>query len=77
MPLGATPCTDVPGSLRFIVIEELGENHYRLGEVALQPQQWCCRVQSCLRQEQVQYMMEHTDEARILLCFAISAVMES
>jgi len=27
-PLGATLRTDVPGSLRFFAIEELGENHY-------------------------------------------------
>ncbi len=27
-PLGATLRTDVPGSLRYFAIEELGENHY-------------------------------------------------
>jgi hypothetical protein len=34
-PLGETLRTDVPGSLRFFAIEELGENHYPAWEKVL------------------------------------------
>src|ERR1039457_952974 len=34
-PLGVTLRTDVPGSLRFFAIEELGENHYPAWEKVL------------------------------------------
>lgn len=65
-PLGATLRTDVPGSLRFVVIEELGENHYtawekllysiRTGDIAFN---------HIYGKSKWEYMSEHADEARI------------
>ncbi|MBZ5576094.1 MAG: methyltransferase [Acidobacteriia bacterium] len=65
-PLGATLRTDVPGSLRYFAIEELGENHYpawekvlhsvKTGEIAFNQVYGASKWQ---------YMVEHSDEAAI------------
>src|ERR1700686_682259 len=65
-PLGATLRTDVPGSLRYFAIEELGENHYpawekvlhsvKTGEIAFNHVYGASKWQ---------YMADHPDEAKI------------
>ena len=65
-PLGATLRTDVPGSLRYFAIEELGENHYpawekvlhsvKTGEIAFNHVYGASKWQ---------YMADHPDEAQI------------
>jgi hypothetical protein len=64
--LGATLRTDVPGSLRYFAIEELGENHYpaweqvlhsvKTGEIAFNHVYGASKWQ---------YMTEHPEEAQI------------
>jgi hypothetical protein len=65
-PLGATLRTDVPGSLRFFAIEELGENHYPAWEKVLHSVNTGAtgfsRVYGVNKWE---YMAQHLDEARI------------
>lgn len=65
-PLGATLRTDVPGSLRFIVIEELGENHYPAWEKLLYSlKTGAIAFNHVYGNSKWQYMAEHEDEARI------------
>jgi hypothetical protein len=65
-PLGATLRTDVPGSLRFIVIEELGENHYPAWEKLLYSlNTGAIAFNHVYGKSKWQYMTEHADEARI------------
>lgn len=65
-PLGATLRTDVPGSLRFIVIEELGENHYPAWEKLLYSlKTGAIAFNHVYGNSKWHYMTEHEDEARI------------
>lgn len=65
-PLGATLRTDVPGSLRFIVIEELGENHYPAWEKLLYSlHSGAIAFNHVYGKSKWEYMAEHADEARI------------
>jgi hypothetical protein len=65
-PLGATLRTDVAGSLRYFVIEELGENHYPAWEKVLHSvQTGAIAFDHVYGASKWQYMAEHPDEARI------------
>ena len=65
-PLGATLRTDVPGSLRFYAIEELGENHYPAWEQLLYSvKTGAIAFNHVYGASKWQYMHEHTEEARI------------
>jgi 2-polyprenyl-3-methyl-5-hydroxy-6-metoxy-1,4-benzoquinol methylase len=65
-PLGATLRTDVPGSLRFIVIEELGENHYPAWEkLPYSLNSGATAFNHVYGKSKWEYMTEHADEARI------------
>ncbi|MGP0072757.1 MAG: methyltransferase dimerization domain-containing protein [Bryobacteraceae bacterium] len=65
-PLGATLRTDVPGSLRYLVIEELGENHYPAWEKVLHSvKTGAIAFDHVYGVSKWQYMTEHADEARI------------
>jgi len=64
--LGATLSTDAPGSLRFIMIEELGENHYPAWEKLLYSlKTGAIAFHHVFGKSKWQYMTEHDDEARI------------
>lgn len=65
-PLGATLRSDVPGSLRFFAIEELGENHYPAWEKVLHSvQTGAIAFNHVYGASKWEYMAEHPDEARI------------
>ncbi len=65
-PLGATLLTDVPGSLRFFVIEELGENHYPAWEKVLYSvQTGAIAFDHVYGESKWQYMTQHPEEAMI------------
>ena len=65
-PLGATLRTDVPGSLRYFAIEELGENHYPAWEKVLYSvKTGATAFDHVYGMNKWQYMTEHPDEARI------------
>lgn len=65
-PLGATLRTDVPGSLRFFAIEELGENHYPAWEKALYSvQTGAIAFDHVYGASKWQYMSDHPEEAKI------------
>jgi hypothetical protein len=65
-PLGETLRTDVPGSLRFFAIEELGENHYPAWEKVLYSvNTGAIAFDHVYGASKWQYMMQHPDEARI------------
>jgi hypothetical protein len=65
-PLGATLLTDVPGSLRYFAIEELGENHYPAWERVLHSvETGAIAFDHVYGVSKWQYMAEHPDEARI------------
>jgi len=65
-PLGATLLTDVPGSLRFFAIEELGENHYPAWEKVLYSlQTGAIAFDHVYGESKWQYMAKHPDEAKI------------
>jgi len=65
-PLGATLRTDVPGSLRFFVIEELGENHYPAWEKVLYSvRTGAIAFNHVYGASKWQYMQGHPEEARI------------
>jgi hypothetical protein len=65
-PLGATLRTDVPGSLRYFAIEELGENHYPAWERVLHSvETGAIAFNHVYGVSKWQYMAEHSDEARI------------
>jgi hypothetical protein len=65
-PLGATLRTDVPGSLRYLAIEELGENHYPAWEKVLYSvKTGATAFDHVYGMSKWQYMTEHPDEARI------------
>jgi hypothetical protein len=65
-PLGATLRTDVPGSLRFFAIEELGENHYSAWEKMLYSvNTGAIAFDHVYGASKWQYMTQHPDEARI------------
>lgn len=65
-PLGATLRTDVPGSLRYFAIEELGENHYPAWERVLHSvETGAIAFNHVYGASKWQYMAEHSDEARI------------
>jgi spermidine synthase len=65
-PLGATLRTDVPGSLRYFAIEELGENHYPAWERVLHSvETGAIAFDHVYGVSKWQYMAEHSDEARI------------
>src|ERR1700686_801721 len=65
-PLGATLLTDVPGSLRFFAIEELGENHYPAWEKVLHSvETGAIAFNQVYGASKWQYMAEHPDEAKI------------
>ena len=64
-PLGATLRTDVPGSLRFIAVEELGENHYPAWEKLLYSlNTGAIAFNHVYGKSKWQYMTEHAEEAR-------------
>ena len=64
--LGATLRTDVPGSLRFFAIEELGENHYPAWEKVLYSvKTGAIAFDHVYGASKWQYMSDHPDEARI------------
>jgi hypothetical protein len=65
-PLGATLLTDVPGSLRFFAIEELGENHYPAWEKVLHSvQTGAIAFNHVYGESKWQYMTQHPEEAII------------
>lgn len=65
-PLGATLRTDVPGSLRFFAIEELGENHYPAWEKLLDSvKSGTTAFHQVYGTTKWQYMTEHPEEAGI------------
>ena len=65
-PLGATLRTDVPGSLRYFAIEELGENHYSAWEKVLHSvETGAIAFNHVYGASKWQYMAEHPDEAKI------------
>jgi hypothetical protein len=65
-PLGATLRTDVPGSLRYFAIEELGENHYPAWERVLHSvETGAIAFDHVYGVSKWQYMAGHSDEARI------------
>src|SRR6202521_1833564 len=65
-PLGATLRTDVPGSLRYFAIEELGENHYPAWERVLHSvETGAIAFNHVYGVSKWQYMAEHPDEAKI------------
>ena len=65
-PLGATLLTDVPGSLRFFAIEELGENHYPAWEKVLHSvQTGAIAFDHVYGKSKWQYMEQHPEEAMI------------
>ena len=65
-PLGATLRTDVPGSLRYFAIEELGENHYPAWERVLHSvETGAIAFNHVYGVSKWQYMAGHSDEARI------------
>jgi hypothetical protein len=65
-PLGATLRTDVPGSLRYFAIEELGENHYPAWDRVLHSvETGAIAFDHVYGVSKWQYMAEHSDEARI------------
>jgi 2-polyprenyl-3-methyl-5-hydroxy-6-metoxy-1,4-benzoquinol methylase len=65
-PLGATLRADVPGSLRFIVIEELGENHYPAwAKLLYSLNSGAIAFNHVYGKSKWEYMTEHADEARI------------
>lgn len=65
-PLGATLRTDVPGSLRYFAIEELGENHYPAWEKVLHSvETGAIAFNQVYGASKWQYMAEHPDEAKI------------
>jgi hypothetical protein len=65
-PLGATLRTDVPGSLRFFAIEELGENHYPAWEKVLYSvQSGAIAFNHVYGATKWQYMTQHAEEAKI------------
>ena len=65
-PLGATLRTDVPGSLRYFAIEELGENHYPAWEKVLHSVETGeIAFNHVYGVSKWQYMAEHPDEAKI------------
>jgi hypothetical protein len=64
--LGATLLTDVPGSLRFFAIEELGENHYPAWEKLLHSvQTGDIAFNHVYGESKWQYMAQHPEEAMI------------
>lgn len=65
-PLGATLRTDIPGSLRFFAIEELGENHYPAWEKVLHSvKTGAIAFNHVYGASKWQYMTGHPEEARI------------
>ena len=65
-PLGATLRTDVPGSLRYFAVEELGENHYPAWEKVLHSvETGAIAFNHVYGASKWQYMAEHPDEAKI------------
>jgi hypothetical protein len=65
-PLGATLRTDVPGTLRFFAIEELGENHYPAWEQLLYSvKSGAIAFDHVFGASKWQYMTEHPEEAAI------------
>jgi len=65
-PLGATLRTDVPGSLRYFAIEELGENLYPAWEKVLHSvETGAIAFNRVYGASKWQYMAEHPDEAKI------------
>jgi spermidine synthase len=65
-PFGATLRTDVPGSLRFFAIEELGENHYPAWEKILYSlKSGAIAFDHVHSASKWQYMAQHLDEAAI------------
>ncbi len=65
-PLGATLLTDVPGSLRFFAIEELGENHYPAWEKVLHSvQTGAIAFDHVYGESKWQYMAQRPEEAMI------------
>jgi hypothetical protein len=65
-PLGATLLTDVPGSLRFFAIEELGENHYPAWEKLLHSvQTGDIAFNHVYGESKWQYMTKHPEEATV------------
>jgi|SRR5581483_7195821 len=65
-PLGDTLRTDVPGSLRFFAVEELGENHYPAWEQVLHSvRTGATAFNQVYGTSKWQYMTEHPDEAAI------------
>jgi hypothetical protein len=65
-PLGATLRTDIPGSLSFFAIEELGENHYPAWEKVLHSvKTGAIAFNHVYGASKWQYMTGHPEEARI------------
>lgn len=65
-PLGATLRSDVPGSLRFFAIEELGENHYPAWEKVLHSvKSGSTAFDHVYGASKWQYMAERPEEAGI------------
>jgi len=65
-PVGATLRTDVPGSLRFFAIEELGENHYPAWEKLLYSlKSGAIAFDHVYGASKWQYMTHHLDDAAI------------
>ena len=65
-PLGATLRTDVPGSLRYFAVEEVGENHYSAWEKVLHSvETGAIAFNHVYGASKWQYMAEHPDEAKI------------
>ncbi len=65
-PVGATLRTDVPGSLRYFAIEELGENHYPAWEKVLHSvETGAIAFDHVYGASKWQYMAEHPAEAKI------------
>jgi O-methyltransferase domain/Dimerisation domain len=64
--LGATLRSDVPGSLRFFAIEELGENHYPAWEKVLHSvQTGAIAFDHVYGESKWRYMEQHPEEAMI------------
>lgn len=65
-PLGSTLRSDVPGSLRYVAIEEMGENHYPAWEKLLHSlKTGAIAFDHVYGKSKWQYMGEHPEEARI------------
>ena len=65
-PLGETLRSDVPGSLRYFAIEELGENHYPAWEKVLYSvRTGAIAFNHVFGASKWEYMTQHPDEARI------------